>query len=129
MYTFGIMILWKCPSFSLAKNKSGIQTLAASVRVRYLILPVPQNITIIHISDGSFQEILFLAVKKGNKVRRVSSTDHLLFSVLRSVQTETRSESHLYSTTDSKWGDKTKQITGYCRLTYREKPRSVKSKR
>lgn len=36
MYTFGIMMLWKCPSFSLEKNRSGIHTLLASVRVRYL---------------------------------------------------------------------------------------------
>ena len=65
MYTFGVMMTWKCPSFSLAKNKSGIQTLAESVKVRYLILPVPQNITIFHISAGSFLQILFLTGKKG----------------------------------------------------------------
>jgi hypothetical protein len=92
-----------------------------------LILPVPQNITIIHISDGSFQQILFLAVKKGKQVRRVSSTDHLLISDRRIVQTEARSASHFYRNTDSKWADKTEQITGYCCLTYREKARSVKN--
>lgn len=127
MYTFGMMMLWKCPSFSLAKNKSGIQTLAASVRVRYLILPVPQNITIIHISDGPSKQIFFLTVKKRNQVRCVNNRDRLLVSDQRSVQTETRSESHLYSNTDSKWTDRTKQITGYCRLTCREKARLAKN--
>lgn len=39
MYTFGMIMLWKWPSFSLEKNKSGIHTLLASVRVRYFILP------------------------------------------------------------------------------------------
>lgn len=40
MYTFGIMILWKWPSFSFEKNKSGIHTLFASVSVKYLRRPV-----------------------------------------------------------------------------------------
>lgn len=39
MYTFGIMMLWKWPSFSLEKNRSGIHTLLASVSVRYLRRP------------------------------------------------------------------------------------------
>jgi len=55
------------------------------------------------------------------------STDHLLVSDQRIVQTEAKSESHLYSNNDGKWADKTKQITDYCRLTYREKARSVKN--
>lgn len=40
MYTFGIIMLWKWPSFSLEKNKSGIHTLLASVKVKYFILPI-----------------------------------------------------------------------------------------
>lgn len=39
IYTFGMMILWKWPSFSFEKNKSGIQTRLASVNVRYLSRP------------------------------------------------------------------------------------------
>lgn len=39
MYTFGIIMLWKCPSFSLEKNKSGIHTLFDSVSVKYFIFP------------------------------------------------------------------------------------------
>lgn len=40
MYTFGMMMLWKWPSFSFEKNRSGIQTRFASVNVRYLRRPV-----------------------------------------------------------------------------------------
>lgn len=39
MYTFGMIMLWKWPSFSFEKNKSGIHTRLASVSVRYFILP------------------------------------------------------------------------------------------
>lgn len=43
MYTLGIMILWKCPSFSFEKNKSGIHTRFASVSVRYFKRPTNCN--------------------------------------------------------------------------------------
>lgn len=40
-------MLWKCPSRSLEKNKSGIQTLLGSLRVRYFIRPEEkQTVTI-----------------------------------------------------------------------------------
>lgn len=39
MYTFGIIMLWKCPSFSFEKNRSGIQTRLASVNVKYFRRP------------------------------------------------------------------------------------------
>jgi len=40
IYTLGMMMLWKCPSFSLEKKRSGIHTRFASVRVRYFRRPV-----------------------------------------------------------------------------------------
>lgn len=39
MYTLGMMILWKWPSFSFEKNKSGIHTRFASVNVKYFSRP------------------------------------------------------------------------------------------
>ena len=39
MYRLGCITLWNAPSFSFRKNVSGIQTLRASPRVRYLMRP------------------------------------------------------------------------------------------
>lgn len=44
IYTFGMMILWKWPSFSFEKNKSGIHTRFASVNVRYFSRPTEEII-------------------------------------------------------------------------------------
>lgn len=43
MYTLGMIMLWKWPSFSFEKNKSGIHTLLASVKVRYFRRPVKNS--------------------------------------------------------------------------------------
>lgn len=37
--TLGMIILWKCPSFSFRKNKSGFQIFSGSVRVKNRIWP------------------------------------------------------------------------------------------
>lgn len=39
MYTLGMIMLWKWPSFSLEKKRSGIHTRFASVSVRYFRRP------------------------------------------------------------------------------------------
>lgn len=43
--TFGIIMLWKWPSFSFAKNKSGFHILSVSVNVRNLIRPFMSSYT------------------------------------------------------------------------------------
>lgn len=68
------MMLWKCPSFSLEKKRSGIHTLLASVNVRYLILPIKNtsvrwkvqhfdthiaNIRLLHEFNDNWLNILF----------------------------------------------------------------------
>jgi hypothetical protein len=108
----------------LAKNKSGIHTLAASVRVRYLSLPVPKNITINHISDGSFL--------KNSLSGRQEEALHQTCKQYRSSVIFWPSECPnggqervtLLRQYRLKMGGKTKQMTDPCHLTYREKTRS-----
>ena len=49
--------MWNLPSFSFLKNVSGIQTLRASVIVRYLMRPESENVRLIY-------EFLGLRVKR-----------------------------------------------------------------